>query len=132
MYDIMYVIFKFLGGKVINWDGKSWNVNLIYGGGWGIVIYGMEGFVFVDWGYYKYYDRDGKLVMEKVFGGDEVGIVLGGGGSLIDWYVCNFFEVICGKVKFVCLIDEGVISINFCYYVNIFLREGDVAFVIDL
>lgn len=44
----------------------------------------MEGFVFVDWGYYKYYDRDGKLVMEKVFGGDEVGIVLGGGGSLID------------------------------------------------
>lgn len=23
MYDIMYVMFKFLGGKVINWDGKS-------------------------------------------------------------------------------------------------------------
>lgn len=131
MYDTMYATLKFPGGKVINWDGKSRNANPTYGGGRGTVIYGTKGSVFVDRGHYKHYDRDGKLVTEKVSGGDEAGTALGGGGSLTDRHVRNFFEAIRGKAKLACPIDEGAISTNLCHYANTSSREGDAALAID-
>ncbi|MBV6654267.1 MAG: Gfo/Idh/MocA family oxidoreductase, partial [Mameliella sp.] len=77
MYDTMYATIKFPGDKVINWDGKSRNSYQTYGAGRGTVIYGTEGSVFVDRSHYKHFDRDGKLITEKVSGGNEAGTALG-------------------------------------------------------
>lgn len=131
MYDTMYATLKFPGGKVINWDGKSRNNNPTYGGGRGTIIYGTEGSVFVDRSKYMHYDRGGKLITEKVSGGDEADTALGGGGDLTSRHVRNFVEAIRGKAKLACPIDEGAISTNLCHYANTSSREGDALLAID-
>ena len=131
MYDTMYATIKFPGDKVINWDGKSRNSYQTYGAGRGTVIYGTEGSVFVDRSHYKHFDRDGKLITEKVSGGNEAGTALGGGGDLTDTHMQNFVAAIRGKESLACPIDEGAISTNLCHYANASSREGDAVLKID-
>lgn len=124
MYDTMYATFHFPGNKTINWDGKSRNGLNTYGAGRGTLIYGTEGSVFVDRDRYKVFDRDGKLIREKISEHPDSGNVLGGGGDMTGLHVANFFESIRGKAKPNAPIDEGAKSTLLCHLANIAYRTN--------
>ena len=123
MYDTAYASFRFPDDKVIAWDGKSRNSHKTYGGDRGTVIYGTDGSVFVDRNGYKVYDRSGKLISNNKSDGDEAGTALGGGGSMTDAHVINFFDAIRGKTNELnSPIEMGAKSQMLTHYVNIGYR----------
>ena len=123
MYDTIYASFRFAGDKVIAWDGKSRNSYKTYGGDRGTVIYGTDGSVFVDRNGYKVYDRNGKLLSNNKSDGDEAGTALGGGGSMTDAHVINFFDAIRGKTNELnSPIEMGAKSQMLTHYANIAYR----------
>ncbi len=130
MYDTMDATFKFAGGKVITWDGKSRNGYDTYNGGRGTIIYGSEGSVFVDRGKYILYDRNGKVIKDNKSASNEAGTALGGGGDMTTTHVVNFFDTIRGKGKLNSHIAEGVISQAMVHYSNIAYRI-DKGFDVD-
>jgi predicted dehydrogenase len=130
MYDTMYANFFFPKNKTIHWDGKSRNGINTYGAGRGTIIYGTEGSVFVDRERYRLYDREGKLVREKVSGASEAGTALGGGGDMTDFHIRNFFDAIRGKAALTAPIAEGVKSTLLCHLANISYRVNK-SFTID-
>ena len=71
MYDTMMASFKFPGGKLLQWDGKSRNKYNTYGAGRGSIIYGTDGTVFVNRDGYKIYDRGGKMTKESIIFNNE-------------------------------------------------------------
>ena len=125
MYDTMDATFKFEGGKVIQWDGKSRNSYKTYGSDRGTIIYGTEGSVYVDRGGYKQFDRSGKEVKSNLANNNEGGIVLGGGGDMSTTHVVNFFNAIRGLEKQNSNIEEGAISTLLCHLANISSRTGE-------
>lgn len=124
MYDTMDAIFRFPGGEVIQWDGKSRNSYKTYGGGRGTIIFGTEGSVLVNRGKYDLFDRSGKLVRSSKSTSNEAGTALGGGGDMSTAHVVNFFDAIRGKVKLTAPMDEGAISMAMVHYSNIAYRIG--------
>lgn len=122
MYDTMYATFHFAGNKTINWDGKSRNGLNTYGAGRGTIIFGTEGSVFVDRDRYKLFDRDGKLIREKISENPDSGTALGGGGDMSTLHVQNFYDAIRGKTKPNAPIDEGAKSTLLCHLANIAYR----------
>ena len=122
MYDTMLARFSFEDNKVIEWDGKSRNAYNTYGSGRGVIIYGTEGSVFVNRGYYKLFDRNGKLVEEVSSGGKEGGVTLGGGGDMSTLHVMNFFETIRGKSSLNAPIADANISMAMVHYANVSSR----------
>ncbi|WP_163325551.1 Gfo/Idh/MocA family protein [Draconibacterium mangrovi] len=123
MYDTAYASFRFPDDKVIAWDGKSRNSHKTYGGDRGTVIYGTDGSVFIDRNGYKVYDRRGKLLSNNKSDGDEAGTALGGGGSMTDAHIVNFFDAIRGKTnKLNSPIEMGAKSQMLTHYVNIGYR----------
>jgi len=124
MYDTMDALFKFPGGKMIRWNGKSRNNYQTYGSGRGTIIYGTEGSVYLDRDGYKLFDRLGKLSRDSRSTGKEAGTALGGGGDMTTKHVVNFFDAIRGKVKQNSPIDEGVKSTLLCHLANISYRVG--------
>ncbi|MEN8825615.1 MAG: Gfo/Idh/MocA family oxidoreductase [Wenyingzhuangia sp.] len=130
MYDTMKARFTFQDNKQIEWDGKSRNAYSTYGSGRGVIIYGTEGSVFLNRGYYKLFDRKGKLVEEVNSQGQEGGITLGGGGDMSTLHVMNFFDAIRGKQSLNAPIDEANISMAMVHYANISSRI-DQSFEID-
>ena len=125
MYDTMDATFKFEGGKVIQWDGKSRNSYKTYGSDRGTIIYGTEGSVYVDRGGYKQFDRSGKEVKSNLANNNEGCIVLGGGGDMSTTHVVNFFNAIRGLEKQNSNIEEGAISTLLCHLANISSRTGE-------
>lgn len=130
MYDTMYASFFFPKNKTIHWDGKSRNGINTYGAGRGTIIYGTEGSVFVDRELYRLYDREGKLVREKVSGKGEAGTALGGGGDMTDLHIANFYDAIRGKAEVTAPIIEGVKSSLLCHLANISYRANK-SFTLD-
>ncbi len=124
MYDTMDATFRFVGDKIIKWDGKSRDGYDTYGGGRGTIIYGSEGAVFVDRGKYILYDRNGKKVKDNESSSKEAGTALGGGGSMTTAHVVNFFNTIRGKDKLNSPIDQGATSQAMVHYANIASRIG--------
>ena len=122
MYDTMLARISFEDNKVIEWDGKSRNAYNTYGSGRGVIIYGTEGSVFVNRGYYKLFDRNGKLVEEVSSGGKEGGVTLGGGGDMSTLHVMNFFETIRGKSSLNAPIADANISMAMVHYANVSSR----------
>ena len=122
MYDTMMAKFTFDKNKQIEWDGKSRNAYNTYGSGRGVIVYGTEGTVFVNRGYYKLFDRKGKLIEEVSSGGKEGGVALGGGGDMSTIHVMNFFETIRGKEKAMAPIDDANISMAMVHYANVSSR----------
>lgn len=123
MYDTAYASFRFPDDKIIAWDGKSRNSHKTYGGDRGTIIYGTDGSVFVDRNGYKVYDRSGKLLSNNKSDSDEAGTALGGGGSMTDAHVVNFFDAIRGKTnKLNSPIEMGAKSQMLTHYVNIGYR----------
>jgi predicted dehydrogenase len=131
MYDTMYASFFFPKNKTIHWDGKSRNGINTYGAGRGTIIYGTEGSVFVDRERYRLYDREGKLVREKVSGASEAGTALGGGGDMTDFHIRNFFDAIRGKAALTAPLAEGVKSTLLCHLANISFRVNK-SFALDV
>ena len=130
MYDTMYASFFFPKNKTIHWDGKSRNGINTYGAGRGTIIYGTEGSVFVDRELYRLYNRDGKLVREKVSGKSEAGTALGGGGDMTDLHIANFYDAIRGKAEVKAPLLEGVKSSLLCHLANISYRTNK-SFAVD-
>ncbi len=124
MYDTMEARFKFVGNKIIKWDGKSRNKYFTYGADRGTVIYGTEGSVFVNRNEYKLFDRSGKVVRKSQSESQEAGTALGGGGSMSTAHVENFFNAIRGKAKLTAPLSEGVITMAMVHYSNIAYRIG--------
>lgn len=125
MYDTMLATFKFEDDKTILWDGKSRNNYQTYGSDRGTIIYGSEGSVFVNRGFYRLFDRGGKLVKEVKARGEEGSTNLGGGGDNTTDHVVNFFEAIRGKEKQNSTIEEGTVSTLLCHLANISYRIGE-------
>lgn len=125
MYDTMDATFKFEGGKVIQWDGKSRNNYKTYGSDRGTIIYGTEGSVYVDRGGYKQFDRSGKEVKSNLANNNEGGTVLGGGGDMSTTHVVNFFNAVRGLEKQNSNIEEGAVSTLLCHLANISSRTGE-------
>lgn len=124
MYDTMLVTFRYPSGKEIQWDGKSRNGYNTYGAGRGTLIYGTGGTVYVDRGGYRLYNRDGKLLEERM-GADEAGVALGGGGDLTTSHVRNFIEAIRGNQKLRSPMAIGAVSTHMTHYTNVASRiEG--------
>ncbi|MCO6491825.1 MAG: Gfo/Idh/MocA family oxidoreductase [Phaeodactylibacter sp.] len=131
MYDTMLATFKFPGGKTIQWDGKSRNPYLTYGGGRGTIIYGTEGSVHVNREGYQLFGRSGELVRENFSGGKEAGTALGGGGDMTTLHVKNFLDAIRGEATLHAPIGEGAISTHLCHYANISSRMGNARLEVD-
>jgi len=130
MYDTMEATFKFEGNKTIKWDGKSRNGYTTYGSGRGTLIYGSEGSVYVDRGKYILYDRDGKVIRERISKTKEGGLALGGGGGMSTLHIENFFNAIRGKESLKAPIDDASISMAMVHYGNVAYRI-DKGFDID-
>ncbi len=126
MYDTMDASFRFEGGKLIKWDGKSRNAAPTYlgGGGRGCWVYGSDGSVFINRKGYTVYDRDGKEVKNSVSSEDEEGNVLGGGGGVSTLNLVNFFNTIRGTDKQNAPIIEGAKSTMLCNLANIAYRAN--------
>jgi len=124
MYDTMNAMFKFADNKTIVWDGKSRNGFNTYGEGRGTVIYGSEGTVFVNRGYYKLYDRAGNLIEDSGKKSDEGGLALGGGGEASTLHAANLLEAIRGKDLLKSPIDNAAKSNHLALLANISFRAG--------
>jgi predicted dehydrogenase len=127
MYDTMDASFRFEGGKLIKWDGKSRNSAPTYlgGGGRGCWVYGSNGSALINREGYTVYDRDGKEIKKGVTGGEEEGSTnLGGGGGVSTLNVVNFFNTIRGTEKQNAPIIEGAKSTMLCNLANIAYRSG--------
>lgn len=122
IYDTMKATYFYPGNKVIEWDGKSRNGHDTYGSGRGNIIFGSEGSVFVNRSGYRLYDRDGKLVENRMQDSGDDGTALGGGGSMDTRHVLNFFNTIRGKEKLHSPIDEMMISTHMCHLANLSYR----------
>jgi len=125
MYDTMLARFTFEDDKIIEWDGKSRNAYITYGGGRGTIIFGSEGSVFVDRNHYKLFNRSGKLIEEVSSSGNEGGIALGGGGNMSTQHVMNFFDTIRGKATSNAPIDDANISMAMVHYANVSSRINE-------
>ncbi|MCK3683614.1 Gfo/Idh/MocA family oxidoreductase [Maribellus sp. YY47] len=125
MYDTMYATFRFPEDKVIAWDCKSRNGYQTYGPERGTIIYGTEGTVYINRDGYKVYDRGGKLLSDNKSNGNEAGTALGGGGSMSDAHIRNFFDAIRGKTSVLnSPIEMGAKSQMLTHYANIAFRVG--------
>jgi len=124
MYDTMEATFRFAGGKIIQWDGKSRNGYSTYGTGRGTIIFGTKGTVFVDRGGYILYDRKGKVIKDSQSASSEAGTALGGGGDMSTAHMVNFFDAIRGKAELNGPIADGAISMAMVHYSNIAYRIG--------
>ncbi len=127
MYDTMNATFRYEGNRVIRWDGKCRNSYQTYanGPGRGTILYGTEGTVFVDRRGYKLFDRGGKMIRENLGGSTASGTALGGGDTMTDRHMVNFFNVIRGReTKLACSIEVGVVSQALTHYANIASRIG--------
>lgn len=123
MYDTMYASFRFANDKVIAWDGKSRNGHSTYGPERGTIIYGTDGTVYIDRGGYRVFDRNGKLVSDNKSDGAESGVALGGGGSMSDAHIRNFFDAVRGKTNELnSPIEMGAKSQMLTHYANIAYR----------
>ncbi|HSH09500.1 MAG TPA: Gfo/Idh/MocA family oxidoreductase, partial [Oceanipulchritudo sp.] len=131
MYDTMLVTFRFPGNKVLQWDGASRNGYQTYGAGRGTIIYGTGGSVFVNQDIYRIYDRDGKLLKERVSEEQEGGVVLGGGGGVTDRHILNFLEAIRGNASLTAPMAIGAVSTHLTHNTNISSRMSDARLEID-
>ena len=122
MYDTMEATFKFDNHKTIKWDGKSRNGYPTYSSGRGTIIYGSEGTVYLDRGKYMLFDREGKMIKERISDAKEGGLALGGGGGMSTKHVENFFNTIRGKEKLQAPIDDAAISMAMIHYGNVAYR----------
>ncbi len=122
IYDTMKATYFYPGNKVIEWDGKSRNGHDTYGSGRGNIIFGSEGSVFVNRNGYRLYDRDGKLVENRMQDSRDDGTALGGGGSMDTRHVINFFNTIRGQEELKSPIDEMMISTHMCHLANLSYR----------
>ncbi len=130
MYDTMDATFKFVGNKIIKWDGKSRNSYNTYGSDRGTVIYGTEGTVFVNRSLYYLYDRQGKVIRTSETTSNESGTALGGGGDTTTKHIQNFFDGVRGKATLNAPIEDASISNAMVHYANIAYRINS-AFDID-
>jgi hypothetical protein len=120
---LMLNILNLLMCKVQNATLKTTGGNKTYGGDRGTVIYGTDGSAFINRDGYKVFDRNGKLVSDNKSDGDESGIALGGGGSMTDAHVLNFFDAIRGKTNELnSPIEMGAKSQMLTHYANIAYR----------
>ena len=122
MYDTMEATFTFPNHKTIKWDGKSRNGYPTYGSGRGTIIYGSEGTVYIDRDKYMLYDREGKMIKERISEAKEGGLALGGGGGMSTKHIENFFNMIRGKEKLQAPIDDAAIGMAMIHYGNVAYR----------
>ncbi len=124
MYDTMDVTFRFPGGKIIEWDGKSRNGYKTYGYDRGTIIFGSDGTVFINRNEYILQDRSGKVVKNSRSASNEAGNALGGGGDMSTAHIMNFFDGIRGKSKLTAPIEQGAITQALVHYANVAYRIG--------
>ncbi len=130
MYDTMMASFKFPGGKLLQWDGKSRNKYETYGAGRGSIIYGTDGTVFVNRDGYKMYDRGGKMTSERT-GDAEAGTALGGGGGMTTRHIRNFIESIRGNESPKAPISVGAVSTHLANYINAAAKSKRQRLMVD-
>ncbi|MEN8250864.1 MAG: Gfo/Idh/MocA family oxidoreductase [Bacteroidota bacterium] len=124
MYDTMEATFKYPGGKVIKWDGKSRTSYNTYGMGRGDIIYGTKGTVLLNRNDVRVFDLKGKEIKHEKEATQSQTTALGGGGGISTYHVANFFDAILGKAEQNSELNEAVDSTLLIHLANISSRTN--------
>ncbi len=120
-YDTQVANYEFDDNKLLSWEGRSCNDNLIKNRGRGSAIYGTEGTVIIDRNGYELYDKKEKMVKEVKVGNRSSSSTadLVGGGNMTTMHVQNLLDGITKGTPLHSPIEEGHKSVLLCHLGNI-------------